>query len=309
MSRTLYLHIGAPKAASTTLQKRVFPFLEDVAFVSKPRFDLVPRRYSWDGELASLVLDSPDVWATHGQTFFQRLNALPGVAESKAVLVSDENMSVNRGLVPQHLYQHLARFIDLARQHGYSRIRLILVTRRQDEWLASAYAQTSYRFAKPGQKDFERWIAAKLGTDQAFQTAGIALDYNSLHLLLSELVSTEDCLVLPLEMLAHRPQGFTTALRDFLGQTPRQDDSALTDNQMRMNVRSTGASSSTGVRAWQLRPTSFWRRWSPGAIQLDGRLTAAIMNRYGPGNLALAQRLGIPLADYGYGPVAVGEGT
>jgi len=94
--KTLYLHIGAPRVASSHLQKQFFPHLEKVCYLRKPRAGFVEGAYATDGIFAAMYLQSPAVWNRFGDELFSLLPERGGAGweRESRVLVADENMCV-----------------------------------------------------------------------------------------------------------------------------------------------------------------------------------------------------------------------
>lgn len=300
--RTLYLHIGAPKAASTTLQKEVFPNLQGLTFLKKPKLGLVDGRFPWDGEFARMILYSCRIWDRLGQAFFDRLIA---AAEEKGganqdILVSDENMSVNRSIDPVHLGNHFSMVEKWAKSYGFDAIKLLFITRRQDEWLASIYAQLSNRMPHAGQRHFDAWATEQVNTDMGYYSHGISLDYLEIYNEAANVFGEKNIFFLPLELMTRDPVGFISKITDFLGINglAHSEIQRLVSN--RLNVRSVSDGDSDELKKWRLRPRHKWMKWYKRSIQLDPHLSERVLAAYKTSNKTISEKTGFDLGEFGY---------
>ena len=153
----LILHLGLPKTGTTFLQHRIFRYSPGIAFVHRSK----------GGAIGTLAIDfrtycNAGPVRAHWQrrALRTRLNAL--AAESRPVLLSDENISISatgfwlgRGNAPTEFARRLSE-LALGLHPGLAPIKLIVGIRRQDRWLASRYAQSSTQSAAYTQQDFDR---------------------------------------------------------------------------------------------------------------------------------------------------------
>jgi hypothetical protein len=124
--KSVILHIGMPKSASTFLQKQVFPNLEDVLFCTyrNPIFDAIRKlefkhRHMVDLDQIKIELD-------------QYLETV----KEKHVLISNEMIFGN----PWHNFMNhsdMAYFLKIL----FPEAKILTVLRKQDDFLSSAYLQ------------------------------------------------------------------------------------------------------------------------------------------------------------------------
>lgn len=297
--RTLYLHIGAPKAASTTLQQKLFPSLTGVSFFNKPILNLVDGKHPWDGELARFVLHSPEVWQKYGHAFFDFIvkTAIP----NKNVLVSDENMSVNRGISPEHLISHIHALQGIAGPYGFNKLKVLFICRKQDEWLASAYAQTSDRLKGAGQQHFESWLKDIIGDDEDRSLQQSPLDYHAISSGISSLLGPDNFLIVPFELISASPADFVDPVVSFIS----DEESDLGRNFLapigeRENVRSANGDEESHSKQWILRPPHKYMFWYKRSIELNATLSGLVKDRYAKENQMLDETTQYDLKSLGY---------
>lgn len=88
------------------------------------------------------------------------------------------------------------RFAEKAREWGFAPLRLIATIRRQDQWLASHYAQVSDRIPDASQTHFEAFIDEVLDPHRRFFNIGVVLDYSVLAEQLASAVGANNVLIL-----------------------------------------------------------------------------------------------------------------
>ena len=166
----LTLHVGLPKTGTTTLQREVFP--EFRGYVcgtesSGPSGDLAQqmlRLYQVKGAHRDW---NTDVWRSEAIAWWAQARA----TSNGPLLVSLEGLYrwfdpvtgtpwplMGNGKYRSHRRgdHPLGSFLAaLQTQFGDCRLRVALTLRNQSDFLASHYAQISYRLSNPSQKDFE----------------------------------------------------------------------------------------------------------------------------------------------------------
>lgn len=317
MADTLYIHIGLPKTATTFLQREVFPSLEGLRYLGTPQSDLfsTPNDLSHGQRLLTgCVSRSALVWERYGEDVFEDLFSSERSARSPGdALVSDEGVG-RSGSRPALLAAHLVGLAEQAQAWGFVRTRVLCVIRRQDHWLASHYAQISDRYPEASQGHFEDGVQQKVDPAGERYGFGMLLDYAVLVDHLQGAVGGDNVCVLPYEWLKADSDAFQVRLRDFLGVGGAQVGSAC-----RQNVRSRGRGEwalrpSRRERVIRLRPSRAFaalglpdevrlaQRTRGGKIRLTDAISALVLGEYQASNRAVAKRLGIDLAPYGYYP-------
>ena len=212
-------HVGLPKTATTYLQQHVFPHKGAISFVH--------RRNN----------RSTDRFIRHVQEFVRRpsldRNALVKIRQylvdrasrarqqgKASMVVSDENITVMIGdfwnrkfLDPERLASRCGLLADELVSDGLEVLYLCLV-RRQDNWLASRYAESAKRNAHFSQRRFERYISGK-----HFQRAAAesVLDYYRLHCQVSECIGSDRVMLLPFERYEDDPARVLQEIAQFVG--------------------------------------------------------------------------------------------
>ena len=142
--RTLHLHIGIPKTASTWLQKKVFPLLEHLYYVDCPKSllfkdaaDLVDQRL-----ISSAFRKSSEIWPCFGDAIFQELlgDRDAWLADGRDLLISEEGIG-RQASRPALLGAHLRELREKASEWGFGRLNIVCIIRRQDHWLVLNHAE------------------------------------------------------------------------------------------------------------------------------------------------------------------------
>lgn len=341
---TLYLHIGPSKTATSFLQWEVLPEIEMCCYV-KPTVTLG----SAEMRLGDVFLFSPDLWRGEtGKELFTFLR--DGDVEEKDVLVSSEYIfgglaspqpwipdgeaygsseygpvvRVNRQtevrLDRTSFSNHLDALKEAGRQQGFSQVRILFTTRRQDTKLASGYAQVSNRVRGASQQNFERW-AHHLTDDSAgfLLGGGQKLNYFAWWKAMTEVLGRSNVFFLPFELLRKNQGAF---LRRWLKFMEVEGYDSIADSfvdEQEENKRSTSESTWSIAdpirRGPFLHPTRVFRalglptrlpaRWPDfqrdKEIQLTRELSEEIMEVYEKENRLLdEQGLNLNLKEYGY---------
>ncbi len=228
----LYMHIGLPKTGTTLMQDKVFRCIDElVPIVDKKSRILDGGRER--GVIAPVFQRSPGIWRDLGLDLFddifgEYVNKI--FKTEKKVILSDEEVmggvimpSEYRGSRwnrkardPYKIGIHLEEMLDTAHAWGFSNIKVILVIRRQDTWLASLYAQISDRIDRPSQDNFVKQIDHILCESKGYYEHGVKLDYHLVHEILTNKVGTHNVCIVPYELLKDKPTKFINKWLDFL---------------------------------------------------------------------------------------------
>lgn len=295
MQRTLFLHIGLPKTASTFLQQGVFRNLAHLRTAIMPKDRLFARPEN-DRLLSSVFKRSDTIWLRQGNEILDGLFGADWRSDQRDLLLSDEAIgrtASRHGL----LGAHLNAMRDELREQGVTRMRIACFIRRQDQWLASHYAQISDRRPKAGQADFERMVTELADPwDERF-TFGALLDHAATYRTLTAAVGAGEVTMMPMEwLIADRP-ALGRGLSEWLEREPGELQIASDETA---NVRKSGALS------WHLRPGSrvqkiYWAaRRRPSSIVLTPELSRSILKVYADSNGELVRSTGLDLDSMGY---------
>lgn len=336
--RTLFLHLGMSKTATTYLQTEVFPELDGLHFFDQPRTGHLEGG-PFQGMLARAFKRSPAIWERNGRQLLTELfdSSSPQVG-SMDVLISDQSAGPamwetgpyagpnweRERKDPFFLRAHLEAFAEAIANWGFDDLCVLLVFRRQDEWIASKYAQRSDRILHASQGHFEERLDYYLDPSRGYLSDGIVLDYTLLRSHLVRAVGTGNVLMLPYELLESEPTSFLGRILDFLtpgggGRQDRMSDLVRGDAK---NVRS------SSEHTWRLRPRTMRDVPIPGSLphrlsrlvkrsiraisrrlgRRDGsiHLTPAVREKvlaqFASSNRRLERRLPVRLDRYGYFP-------
>lgn len=208
--KTLYLHVGFSKTGTTWLQRNVFPNLSGVDYVEA--FDSGLVEISKGAGFNVPFNLSPSFWDFAGEGVVDELLKRPD--HENKLLISDENIVLGRGLFrnnnerhqmsykdPCMLNAHLVKLASYWRKRSEGQLKVIMVVRRQDEWLASRYVQSSKFIKGASQSDFEMQIGRLMNDDVYKFQEGRWLNYWDVYKNIADGVGSENVLVLPYEEL------------------------------------------------------------------------------------------------------------
>ncbi|SFD37029.1 hypothetical protein SAMN05660831_01548 [Thiohalospira halophila DSM 15071] len=253
----LTLHLGLPKTASTWLQKSVFPAMGGIDYLGHMSWKSIripPRNRKT--RLDKIFRMHPRVWDKFGDFIFRELIDGRSSFERGSVLISEEKIILPRFFAESAtaedgldflLAEHLERLRIHAQKAGFDYLRLLVLVRRQDHWLASRYAQSSAFRADGSQNDFESAVKYLIG--KGFDLHGFRLQYDRLYRILSEVVGAGGVTFLPYEEVRYDRERFLESLSSGVG--GRLTSLPIDEDTMHhSNVRSKSNTS------WQLRKRS-----------------------------------------------------
>lgn len=320
--QTLYVHVGLPKAASSYLHGHVFPDLMGGRYVmpgarnaKDPAYRFRRNRFGVR-RFSDAFQKQPEFWQLHGESFLHRyLAPLEDAGRlPRSVLISDEAITrLNHfgiRLMPEafraeQLCANLDGLRACARKLGFERVRLLLMTRRQDTLLAASYVQLSRKIPGASQADFERRVKSLLARPRlAGEAPFYGMDYGRLHDCFAASVGADNVCILPIERIGADFDGFVGDMRRFLELDADQVDLS----QAPTNTRARGGN------RWGLRPLLAFKsprgnfeitvpRWLTGRaaeIELTPALESAIRAHYDEENRRLARNIEQNLGVYGY---------
>ncbi len=278
----LVLHIGLPKTATTYLQTWIFPRL--------PGYDFFRIR---SGPVGTEMIRSLKRFVHSGNTDFQEnflfhllqvLNEAENASPKKNVLISNENISLGRGPIwrgtpvnPEEIGEKLA---VIANQLPSTQppMKIIIGIRRQDQWLASRYAESSIAFPDFCQADFDlRMKKIVMGGMNRNEFAW--LDFDLVHKTFSGVFGSNNLLMVPMERLADDQTAMLGEITNFLGvpyllgeETGRETQSKRT-NQL-----------SIGENQWRMRKDG-------SCVALPPFLESALRKHFADSNRRLSEKI------------------
>lgn len=257
-----------------------------------------------------------DFWHQHGDEFLKKYLSpfLNGSREPDSVLISDEavtrlnhfNIRQMPGAFERYEIENNFRlFAQAAKRIGFAHTKVLLVIRRQDDLLASSYAQLSRKIVGASQADFEGRIRKLTDPDlNADGESFYSLDYYEVYQSLTRILSKENVMVLPLEAMSDE---FATSI-ERLAQFFATEETRHSFSKVPANSRS------AGDNKWGLRPLLLFksarpkieitlpRSWSGRSehVELTKEMSSVIMSYYAKNNRRLNELLDIDLCKYGY---------
>lgn len=295
----IFIHIGAPKTATSFIQKRVFKEITSANSVITQKIE-IEGSYINLGDCFDFC---PSFWKT--------LESDPFLKERKKGLNSDVLVSseyifggisapkpwipgpVSKGGIvprprrhthsrpdPYFVASHFKELKEASHSWGYDNIKIILTIRRQDTFLASFYAQASNRVRGAGQSNFENWIQYILNNTVGYNKGGGAkLDYYVWWKEIIEVLGRENVLFIPFELLKENAFAFLKQFLDFIEEYESTSIArSLANSSRKENVRSKTES------RWNLRPPI---REGPG---LSRRVSSKLFE--------ILQDVGFPKCDF-----------
>ncbi|MFA7318072.1 MAG: hypothetical protein WC029_11035 [Sulfuricella sp.] len=303
------IHIGLPKAASTTLQSNIFRTQERFAnfgkvnntYQNEVARGLIGRILFQD----SVVYDSKSVENMVGQ-----LRAgLAAQGDGRPLLFSDEALSVE-GYVDRRIIA--TRLYDL-----FSPAKILIVLRSQTSMLKSFYLHA----VKSGgeRRSFATWLKANYAGISFPTKWRIGLDYNALVGVYEEIFGPQNTVIVLLEEMHDYRTDFFNQLQNILG-IPAQDIhlclSRARDNE-RMSYRHglflklqslLPAGNNLALTGRGMMPLAIYdlmHQWVVSGRRINfpempPEWEAEIYRRCAHQNAILAERRGLPLEDLGY---------
>jgi hypothetical protein len=305
------VHIGLPKAASTTLQNRLFANQPHYAYVG--RIDNSYRNER-TRELIERITFQDSLEYDHGAAQ-ALLYSLPEVVaeREKPILVSAESFSVegraDRRLIAERLHRLFAP------------AKVLIVLRAQPSMLQSLYLNHLRASGQPIMS-FGSWLDASYGTIRYPELQRVALNYEPLVRAYEDIFGPDQVVVLPFELIREENSEFSRRLAELLQMPAPGVQASLSKNldNQRMSRRQLAALHLQNYLPSGTNLALMGRRILPNSVYLPMRDFARggnrvktphmpeswrdrIVEKCASGNAQIEARKNIPLAILGY-PVA-----
>lgn len=234
MKQTLFIHIGLPKTATTTLQNRIFPNHSEYLYLGKYNSIFSEQELQTSAWLRQLKVDL----VSKELPFFENkidnlfdlldLNFNGKVKNYSKLLLSEEGfisrcMSPNiydgKMIMINSCHSILEKIKTLFNAQQFD-IKLILTIRKQNDLIHSIFAEDYYLFRRYFKfSEIDQYLDYLFGQGHGGM-AYSCFDYYSLVKRIDYLFGKENVLVLPYEMLSEHPEQFLNNLSLFMGISP-----------------------------------------------------------------------------------------
>lgn len=287
------LHVGLPKAGSTTLQQDVFSRLDGVDYHALRRKG---GRHAEDGPFGRLVAALRE---GHGLDLDldAAAQAMADAADGRPMLVSEERFSDHRGVGVARRPMLLRRLFGPA--------RILIVLRRPVALMTSMRFQENrhprYGVARAGSVD--RWIADALDHAHHHLSPAQMVRYDWIVGAFEEAFGADAVTVAPLELLGRQPEAFAERLAAFLAMPVGAVAAQLAQLGGARNARPRGlaalqAALQAGARDPRRAPREILAALTTGAP--GPAVRRRLRDFAAPGIEAVAARHALPLAELGY---------
>lgn len=208
------------------------------------------------------------------------------VPEATPVVISDENICGHallfwrgRDIGPAELARRIGA-LQRVTADRFPVLRVIIGVRRQDQWLASRYAESSTVFKTFGQADFDHRIA-EIMKQRPFSPGFEWLDYHCVQAHFSRTLGEENVLIMSMERLRAEPASALAELGRFVGAPAIEDRyQQLLEEDIRIERNILSAGSDT----WLLRRDG-------SELRLTQELRDLVLARVADSNRELGNRI------------------
>jgi hypothetical protein len=277
----MWLHIGFHKAASAFLQRRLFPRLTGIDYVTGPERTEAQRLI-----LEHFASPSKEIQVT-----------LPAGA-----LLSSERLIGH----PSNGFRDWEHRLDVL-SDLFPAAAIIIVFRRQDAALESMFKHAMAKKKYPG--TMEEYIGLKASTVATVQRESLsratdyrAWDYVPIIAGYQERFGFKKVLALPFEMLAESPTAFCRAITDFIGvPLPAIDYAAVNTGLSKVGYHYHSVRHRLGLSRFTFKPIErMASRVSGPAAPMSKKMHEIILAHHRASNERLSQIVERDLRRYGY---------
>jgi hypothetical protein len=270
MEPTLYIHVGPPKTATTYLQNSFLSKLKGIDCIVRPRVKIGGHSIY----LHRLFVYSVDIWSDVGREVFKKVSK-NSIDNGRDLIISSEGFYGGFS-VPRPWYKsraknltnrvnglwstsgspyadtfarHLEELRGVSRDIGFKELKMVGTMRRQDQKMASGYAEMSSSIKGASQEHFEEWVSYILESPTGYYgLGGSKLDYYSWWVKSTQKIGRENVLILPVELLNEDKNLFLKKWMKFLNLKDESVYDRVDESKKRTNCG--------GENVWYLRPPS-----------------------------------------------------
>ncbi|WP_319763623.1 sulfotransferase domain-containing protein [Maridesulfovibrio sp.] len=215
--KEFFIHIGAPKTASTFLQEEYFPYITEALHLGKDVAAVETSRYKkYIGNLAYTNYTALDSSAQDLDEYIEYVSTALGkpVPESKKFIISDEgffNVYANLLQLPNTMQVLKKVFGD--------NTKIILTIRQQGSFLESLYKQSLVNGHFSSLNYFLRYANGNFGAyypDAKYNIEVKTYNWLNIYKQLCAIFPKENILILPYEMLRENPNSFFREFNKFM---------------------------------------------------------------------------------------------
>ena len=311
--KNIVLHVGLHKTGTSYLQRHVFPHLPQTRFVYPRHY--VPEDQNPITEFAYRMFHvNPTLLDTTDEK--QKIDAFIEGLSQPNVLISSEDFF---GFYFENYLTHRSNSALL--KAVFPAAKVVMVTRRQDKWLESAYKQTLHGGFSTSVNRFLNYKNSTFGDYNVgvYQGPNVGvkdLNWAGFVQYYQQLFGAQNVLVLPYELFVENPNLFLEKFYAFSGLPEFYPE------QKEQTNRGYSLLSGTVARVVNKLPMTLKRdlkqvvprSWHPGEIMrktvdkwfyirkdfIGATLAAQIMSLHSENNKKLAEVTGLDLQQYGY---------
>lgn len=317
----MIVHLGLSKAGSTTLQKGLFMRHSEISYlgifpktqlreISEKHKTATASNNTHEITLLSKLLFKTDELNFSATKAAELKNSLlKGLKKNKIPILSDESATGTLHSYPDVITK-IKRLDAL-----FDDLRIIIIVREQRAILKSFYRMFPFdpRLSYDGKVvNFLTWF--NLESRKKYFCYLDILDYQKLSDKITEIISKDKVLFLPLEMLNNNSEQFSARLSSFCGISNEETLQLIqTKNNQNIGVSSRQNIWRKAVRIFPISGLSkyfpaglvtvvqnFLRAGKPEEIKLTADIENKIRDRFSRSNSYISEHYKIPLHEYGY---------
>lgn len=236
---SIILHIGAPKTATTFIQNEVMSKINSVRCLVKPKIRIGDSKI----QFGDIFCFEPNLWDEVEKEPLSTYS-IRGEREVTDILISDEyiyggvssprprmasggcrygkytkiNRHENGYPSISSFLSHLRKIKSISKDLGYKNVKVLITTRRQDEMLASTYAEASHIIRGASQKNFEKWTQYITQNPMGYHAGGgNKLNFTNYYKKSSDIVGKDNVFLIPFEMLMKDQRNFLDKWMTYAG--------------------------------------------------------------------------------------------